>query len=295
LPAGWRFFSQAELDAAEMVPSEEFFAARPTGSDAPIAIISATDLVSRYSWEGSGRTEREVEALKAHARKLLREAGVEGVAADRASMDGLELEEASGTLDDLRVTVRVGYRGNRRFTFQCFEMLKGPKWSCAPAFASVQISDPPDPPPDQKRPRVLHLREERFGLSFDAPDDSWLAMGPRTGQRGRQVLWFWYKDGRQIDVQVFDLTGSKTPIDEAAIVKMMSADLEADGATVQVGKSTLAGKPCHHVEVRHASGRHWDLFVLIHGTTNYSILIGQPTREPRLVDLARKGFQLTDK
>src|SRR5688572_1517467 len=34
--------------------------------------------------------------------------------------------------------------------------------------------------PIELRPYQLHLREERYHLRFDAPDDTWLAIGPRT-------------------------------------------------------------------------------------------------------------------
>ena len=58
---------------------------------------------------------------------------------------------------------------------------------------------------DTDRPHLLHLRNTEFGISYDAPDDTWLAIGPRVAIGGAQSIWIWNKGGRQIDVSAFDL------------------------------------------------------------------------------------------
>jgi hypothetical protein len=129
-------------------------------------------------------------------------------------------------------------------------------------------------------------------MAFDAPDDSWLAIGPRTGGGGSQLVWIWNKSGRQIDVQALDLSIFRSPPDEESFTAQMATRLRGDGATVAFKTAVLAGERCHHLEIKRADGWEQDMFILFANQTNYSVMITQPSRDPKLVEQARKGFRL---
>ena len=113
---------------------------------------------------------------------------------DAVRVDGFEKEEPS------YVTEVAFYRNRRRFTVRCFAS-SDPAWTrCARALDQLVIHDIRETPQPGDRPHVLHLRDEKHRIEFDAPDDTWLAVGPRTGGDGAQIIWIWFKDGRQIDV-----------------------------------------------------------------------------------------------
>jgi len=143
-------------------------------------------------------------------------------------------------------------------------------------------------------PRILHLRDARFGIQFDPPDGSWLGIGPRTDGGGAQVLWIWSDGKRQIDVQALDLTISPgTPPSEAQFAEKMATSMRAKGSTVKIEQSTLAGAPCHHLVVSRTDGFLQDMFILHAANANYSMLVTQRVRDAGLLDKARKGFRLT--
>ncbi len=148
---------------------------------------------------------------------------------------------------------------------------------------------------DSEKPRVLHLRSERFRFRFDAPDDSWLAIGPRT--RGdAQFVWIWSDGRRQIDVQALDLTmAPPNHPGEAIVAEKMADSLRTKGAHVVIVEAVLAGSPCHHLVVDREDGWKQEMFILHHAKTNYSILITQRTRDVGLIDRVRAGFSLVDR
>lgn len=69
--------------------------------------------------------------------------------------------------------------------------------------------------------------------------------------------------------------------------------LESTGATVTIKEAQLAGESCHHVEVSRRDGYQQDIFMFHRGSTNYSLMVTQPTRNAELINKAKKGFRLT--
>jgi hypothetical protein len=140
----------------------------------------------------------------------------------------------------------------------------------------------------------LHLRDSRFGIEFDAPDDSWLAIGPRTGGGGAQVVWIWRSNRGQVDVAALDLSiVPGTPPDQATFARKQAEGFEAKGATVKIEQSTIAGLPCLHLVVDRPDGYQQDMFILNQRNANYSILITQHVRNASLVESVRDAFKLT--
>jgi hypothetical protein len=191
------------------------------------------------------------------------------------------------------VTSVTFYRNRRRFELQCIssESDERSEMPCGAGFRELIIRDQPEIPQSGDKPRVLHLQEERYRLRFDAPDDTWLAVGPRTGGSGKQLVWIWNSAGRQADVQVLDFAGLSKNLDEAAYLEGIANSFRKPGASVTLKRSTLAGVACDHIEVR-ADGRHQDLFLQRRGEFFYGLLITLPTRDPRLVERLKAGLRI---
>lgn len=189
------------------------------------------------------------------------------------------------------ISIRMMRLGRRHFEVRCLGLLAQPEWLCAPAFKAFSISEPPKPL-EPAKPRVLHLRELELGLEFDAPDDSWLATGPRIGGGGAQHVWIWRNADRQIDVHVLDFRGLPAEPSEELFVGRY-ADSFGKQATVAVGEGRLGGEPCHHLKIKRADGWHQDMLFLHRNSIHYSVLITQRRRDPKLVAKAAKSLRFT--
>ncbi len=240
----------------------------------------------------SGVRPEDLDELVRYGKEFLRAKGAKVAGSQRLKMAGNDAVEVFGAYRDRAYSIRLFYRGRRKFEFRCLAPASDGGWPCESAFASFEVLDPPDPQA-QEAPRLLHLRDARFGFEFDAPDDSWLAVGPRTAGGGAQVVWIWRNSQAQIDVQALDLSlaGGNAP-DEATFAQKMAEADRAKGYSVKVERSTLAGLPCHHLVVDRPDGWQLDLFMLHHGTTNYMILVTQKPRNAALIKKALKGFRL---
>lgn len=153
--------------------------------------------------------------------------------------------------------------------------------------------DLPGAPSENELPRVLHLREPAVSLAFDAPDDSWLAVGPRLGRGGTQRVWIWVKGERRIELQLLDLAQFPHHRNQADFTESFANQLRAGGDKVLAKKGVLHRQPCHHLEVDKADGEKQDLFILFLGDTDYMLLIAQPKRDRQFVESAKKGFRIT--
>jgi hypothetical protein len=286
LPVDWEFVPAETFPHAPPVSSIDVYAAKKRNSERPAALLVVTDMI-----EVVPARARDYESLQEYGADVLRQSGARPVGTRRVQMLGHEFVEVTGALQNDAIAIRLGYAGRRRFEFRCLAASPDPQVSCDHAIASVRIVElPPEPRADA--PRVLHLRDARFGIAFDAPDDSWLAIGPRIGGGGAQVVWIWAKSGRQIDVQALDLSIAAYHPDQNAVSAAMAAKFRADGATVVEKTAVLAGQPCRHLEINRADGATQDLFILITQHKNYSILVTQPSREPGFVERALAGFRL---
>lgn len=294
LPEQWEFIPAREFGPVPRGTSVEATAARRKGAQLPEAQLLVTDLIAvppRRKW---GVEPSDYDGLENYGRQVLRAFGAKALGSRRVRMAGNDAVEVVGGLGDRKLSIRLLYRGRRQFEFRCLGRADDGAWPCKAAFASFKIADLPPEPAASNAPRVLHLRSARFHFDFDPPDDSWLAVGPLGGGGGAQVVWVWRKGQRQIDVQVLDLSVAPgRPPDEAFLAQRMAAKMQAEGAAVTIGESTLAGARCHHLRVDRADGNKQDMFILNRGSTNYSILVTEPVRDSGLLDQVRRGFKLT--
>lgn len=264
-------------------------AAARRGLDRPVLIVMVTSVIWVAPGHEWGRKESDFVDATSDARATVESSGLRFVAARRVHMLGQQAVEVTGERGLTRLSVRIFRHEHRQFAFRCMSYLGDSEFPCERALASFRIEARPEEP---DHPRVLHLRDARFGLAFDAPDDGWLAIGPRTGGGGAQVVWVWNNRGRQIDVQALDLSAASNPPDEHTFVTRLAESWRAKGTRVSVARSTLAGLPCHRLELDFADGSRQDLFTLMRGDTNYSLLVTAPTRDPVLIEQARHGFRL---
>lgn len=268
----------------------EVMVARKKGRlNRPAAMALATE--TRAGKTGEPPDAADFERMRRDGEQVLRQQGAQLFESRRVEMLGIETMEVIGKLGDDLLSVRILRTGRRKFQFRCLAQ-KAPS-ECEPAFALFTIADRVDKLSEAEAPGTLHLRDARFGFAFDAPDDSWRATGPRSSAGGAQVVWIWTQGSRQVDVQALDLSALPKRPTEATFASLFAERIRGEGASVSVGQSVLAGKPCHHLEITLADGTKKDLFILFHGNTNYSVLITQPTRDLALVSRVKKGFQLT--
>ncbi|MFZ5893854.1 MAG: hypothetical protein ACOY0T_22525 [Myxococcota bacterium] len=254
-----------------------------------------TDIVEVIPGKVYEGDPKAYENLENHGVAMLRGVGASLAGSGRVRMFDLDAVEVTGDIDETRISIRILYRGRRRFEFRCIGIRREAGWPCESAFTAFRIRDLPEVLRDTDSPRVLRLREPSCKLAFDAPDDSWRGIGPRTGGGGAQRVWVWNKEDRQIDVQVIDLTATSRKPSEAVLANAMADELRARGDTVVVNTGTLAGRPCQHLSITRRDGWKQDLFVLIENDVSYGLMITQQTRDLALVDAAKKGFRLTTK
>lgn len=291
LPPAWEFIPTA-TDFKRRMPAEVTAARMSEKRRLEVWVI----VYSRLSAiPGQWNTDTNDDNLEGRGIELLHSWRAEITGSRHVQMLGAEAVEVNGLLDTERISVRLLNHGRRRFEFRCFGAADGSSWPCESAFSSFAIAELPESPAESQTPRILHLRDARFGLAFDAPDDSWLAIGPSTAMNGAQVVWIWRNAGRQIDLQAADLSGLPTQPDVTLFVARVVKQFESAGATVTMKKAQLEGQLCHHLEVSRRDGYQQDMFMLHRGSINYGLLITQPTREPELIDKAKNGFRLTER
>ncbi|HEX6273240.1 MAG TPA: hypothetical protein VFZ53_09375 [Polyangiaceae bacterium] len=98
--------------------------------------------------------------------EILEKHGAQVSGSQRIEMLGSRAMETNGLVEAERISVRLLYRGRRVFQF-LYVGGERTKWPCASAFAGFTIADLPEPPAEVE-PRVLHLRDARFGLELRA-------------------------------------------------------------------------------------------------------------------------------
>jgi hypothetical protein len=293
LPGDWEFFPPDEFLPVPRSGTIEVNAARKKNGkrranvETMVLVADLMTATPERAWGPEHQDRVEAEGLEQLSRL-----GAHGAKSRRLKVGDRDAVEVLGTLGERHFSIRYLHGGHRRFEFRCSAPLDVSGWPCEPAFAAFEITDLVIDPPG--KPRILHLRDARFGIQFDAPDDGWLAIGPRTAAGGAEVAWTWNDGARQIDLGALDLSAAPGgPPDEALIAEGVAMNLRAGDAKVTVEASSLGGLPCRHVAATQESGFQQDVFILNRGTTNYSVRVSQRVRDAGLLEQVRKGFRLT--
>jgi len=260
-------------------------------SDLPVLLVVVTDIMT-VPGKPLMRDERYFRKLADYGILLLQARGVDEPSVRRVTMLGRESVEVNGNNGDISLWVRAFEVGRRRFEFRCYAELSTDDWPCEPAVGTFEISQMPDEVAATDTPHVLHLRDERFGISFDAPDDTWLAIGPRAGGGSAQVVWLWVHDQRQIDIQALDLSWIAQHPTEAMFAELMADRFRHDDTKVVLKKSTLAGQSCHYFEIDRSDGAKQDMFILFRNEINYTLLVTEPARDAAFIAHVKQRLRL---
>ncbi|MES1183858.1 MAG: hypothetical protein ABUL60_08575 [Myxococcales bacterium] len=291
LPAEWEFYSPNQIWQAPGKLKIDVVAARKKGLKRPSASLHVWDygIQDRQKPWGS---EADYEELEQWGIDMLEAHDIEHLGARRITMFGLGGVEVVGIQNGERLSLRMVRDNRRHFEVRCLSGFDEVDWPCESAFKTFAISKPPARL-SPGEPRVLHLREPRFGLEFDAPDDSWLATGPHVGGGGAQLVWMWRQVDREVDVQIMDFRDLPMEMDAEQIVERARESFEEKGSKIVDGAAFLGGEPCHHLKVRGSDGWYRDFFTLNRNSINYSVLIAQRKRDAKLIARVTKALRFT--
>jgi hypothetical protein len=289
LPAGWDFVDAGLFWASAPVPAVDVYAAQQS-ADGPFLLAIVTDVMHIVPGKHPGDDPSDYDDLERDGKKALQQAHVELTSIQRLQTFGVEAVEVNGQQAKLKVSVRLLYVGYRKFEFRCFHLIE--QGECGSALRDFLIEELPEPPKEQDVPQVRHLRDARFGVAFDAPSDAWLSIGPHFAAGGTQVVWTWVESGRQIDVEVMDLEGVPNPADQTSLATELASHDRVSGYSVVENQTAFAGRLWDHHEMSGKDKKARDLFILVQQNAMYGVLVTQPTRDPRLIDAAKRGFRL---
>ena len=291
LADGWEFVDPGLFWPLAPIPALDVYAAQrsPQG---PFILMIATDVMHVVPGKHAGDDPEDYSRLERSGAEALQAAHAELTSTQRVRMFGLETVQVTGDLGKLRIAIRMLFRGYRKFEFRCIDLAAQRDWRCASALSDFRIEDLPEPATEQDPPQVRHLRNARFGVAFDAPDDSWLSLGPHAAYGGTQLVWTWGKAGRQIDIQVMDLEALPRQPDQTAFATGMARNARASGHRVVETHDTFAGQVWDHHQLSGNGQKLRDVFFLIHQGVMYAVLVTQPTRDWRLIEAAKNGFRL---
>ena len=295
LPTGWGFTSDFDNQGPPGGGAAEMKSARKGWLGSVTAQLIVADLVTVIPGKLPEHDRDGVARLEENALTWMKKTGGDKVEAQRLTILGRNAVRVSGVVGRVfkdYVDVTLHHRGRRRIDMRCIADEPGEWWPCDEAFAGLEFVDLPEAVKETDTPRVLHLRDARFGIEYDAPDDGWLGFGPRTGMNGDQSVWIWNEGPRQIDVSGLDVAAMPVQQDEATAVESVARLFRGQGATVIAKKSDLAGRTCSHLEVDAPTGQRQDLFVQKRGTIIYSVLVTQSARDAELLVKARAGLKI---
>jgi Sel1 repeat len=300
LPANWQFVPAEGIPFSDAPTATEMIAARPRGPgpDLETMLFAVTDFVAIVPGQYPNVRQSSAE-MEAQATRWLASHGLAKVAVSHRrffQLDAVQIEAVTDQPGAKFLTLLLFRKDRRQFELRCLSTERPPDIPCAGALGSLEIHEAAAPPAEVGR--VLHLRESGLGLSFDAPDDSWLAFGPRLGMGGRQRVWVYVNAGNQIDIGVLELGRQGEPGLASFIAAQMAQQFRGQGAHVTADQSTLDGQPCVHLLIEgpltDGTPATQDLFLQVRGGFTYSLLVtSTASRNPDLIGRARRGLHIT--
>jgi hypothetical protein len=296
LPANWELVPTDALPLSQAAPDAEVVAARARGgaaSDSLIFVVS--DFPASDAAKAGDGDPAVLAQLEDQGTAWFMQAGIASTRHARAQFLGNDVVRFEAVIDQpaKRFLSLLLFRKDRRlFELRCLEAQYQPHAPCIDAFGALMIHEPRRDPTEFAR--VLHLREPRFHLAFDAPDDVWLAFGPHTSENPRATYWTWIDGtGGEIGVTAFEIGGSPGLTTED-LTATLGRSYAARGDTVTTKASLLAGRPCGHLEIDPTSGDRNDTFVQRRGDFGYTVAVWGRKHDPALLARARAGLRIDD-
>jgi hypothetical protein len=181
------------------------------------------------------------------------------------------------------MTLTLFCKQEKLFEMRCLSPQSAANVPCVEALGGLMFHEPKRAP--NENPRVLHLHDKRFGVAFDAPDDSWLAMGPYV--RGGEVSWFWTFEHRNIDLTIVQVGA----VPDSVFDRLVDIWAAQKDATVTRMRSELGDAPCAHLLVDRKDGSVKDVFIQRRGALGYVLTVEAPKRDADLLAKARAGLR----
>jgi len=298
IAANWEFVSPAVFGARDEIAGMEIVAARRRDAAAPATLVYlVAGSVQIIPGKRVTNDPYDLDLLEDGASKWMEASGIEKIGASRMDMFGSPAARIDGRERGPArryVSVIAFWRENRRFEARCTTGTPQSDLPCRDAYGALIVHDlPAEEIRDTDRPHLLHLRNTEFGISYDAPDDTWLGIGPRVAIGGAQSVWIWNKDGRQIDVYALDLRTAPGRMPQELMAMFTADQYRKAGSKVAVDRSELAGRPCEHLEIDPPAGDRQDMFLQERDGMFYGLLVTVVTRDKDLLARARAGLRIT--
>lgn len=290
LPANWQFVPPASLDLGDAPADTEIVAARLRNTAARESLTfvvgaCAKDSAAPYK----DRYKATLDAAGRRATAWLAGHGVAGATAAPDNFWGSDAIRVTGRLappDGRHVSLTLYCKQEKLVEMRCLSPRVEAQVPCVDALAGLMFHEPKRDP--SENPRVLHLREKRFGVAFDAPDDSWLGMGPYV--HGGEISWFWTFDHRTIDLMIIQVG----EVPDAAFDRLADFFAAEKDATATRMRSELAGAPCAHLVVDKKDGTAKDVFIQRRGSFGYILKVDGPKHDAELLAKVRAGLRLDE-
>lgn len=292
LPANWQFVPPGSLPLADAPAEAEVVAARlRDGAERE----SLTFVVGACAQDASAPYEDRHRATLAtaarNAKAWLAGHGVGNATSAPSDFWGTEAVRVDGRLappDGRHLTVMLLCKQDKLFEMRCLSPRSTSNIPCSDGFGALMVHEPKRAP--NENARVLHLRDKRLGIAFDAPDDSWLVIGPNI--RGGQVDWRWGYGERNIDLMVAQVGAiSDETFDQMSNIW---ARIYPGRGTATRMQSELGGAPCVHIVIDERDGRATDIFIQRRGDVGVMLTVGAPKRDAELVAKARAGLRFDE-
>jgi hypothetical protein len=287
IPANWQFVPPNSIVLTDVPEEAEAVVARPRDGSERESLFAAIRDCSKDAAGTSGtRDDRILDALERDAVAWLaghRIAKTKSVREEFYWSNAVRIEARLAPPDSRFLTVTLFCKDGRRFELRCLSARQQLGTPCPDALGALVFHAPQRDPDDN--PRVLHLRDKRFAVSFDAPDDSWLAVGPHAN--GGHVGWYWFEGDREIDVAVMQVGA----VSDEAFDRLVDIIARGKDGPVARSQSELGGRPCVHLSNDTKNGKAEDAFIQRRGDFAYALTVKAPNRDADLLARARTGLR----
>lgn len=290
IPANWKFVPPATVSLSDAPTGAEVVAARPRDAAVrdSLTIVASGACPERFS-PSAGLYAKALDDAEHSATRWLAGHGISKPKVLRKPFwgdDAVRIEARAAPADGRFLTMSLVCKFKKLFEVRCLSEQPPADLPCRDAFGALTFWEPKRGPDDY--PRVIHVREKRFGFSFDAPDDTWLGFGPREVEN--DVSWNWYEGDRRIDLRVLVMEAVVPAGGLDRFVGSIENSYRQMEASVTRKQSEMGGQPCAHLVID-KMGHPQDFFFQVRGNAIFTLTVSAPKRDPELLAKVLAGFR----